>query len=366
VRPARVTPVATRYANAVHSYHAIPAWSPDGGRLLYLGIDDPTQPGEVVVRELDTGRERVVGSTGNYNFHTAAWQMWALGGKAVLFGRGNEEGEEFLMLAPADGSGPARELRGLAGCNVRRMCRDGRRGTGHGPTPRGAAIQMFDLRSESGETLVTLDEALALYPEEFRDPAAGYGISHAVANDQETRLFFKVTKYLPGREISYPDWGAFYVKDLPGGELRCLGYRISGHPIWLPDGRHILNIKNPLDGSDNRWVVRVDSVTGRDERLFAQPTEGPGHPALSPDGRWLLLDGFTADGQTCPIYLFDMQTGLCREIARLRHLFRGKPYGAPTRGQPHPTWSPDGRKALVNCNDGGARMGLYILEDFLP
>lgn len=369
IRKCRITPVRSRYKHVVHSYHAVPAWNPDGTLLLYLGVDEPGRAADVVVQELRTGRETVLGSTTDYNFHCAAWQQWVLGGKAVVYGRGTEEGHDLLYLAHLDRPGAARALRNFPDCNLRNICTNDRYGTGNGPSPRGEAIQRFDFLEEKSEVIVTMEEALKLYPREYYEKPEGglsYVFSHAVTNHDDTRMFFKIGKQHPTREYGYPDWGAFYAMDLPAGELRCLGNRISGHPIWMPDGRHILNVKNPLDGSDNRWIVLWDSVTGADERIVDQVVEGPFHPALSPNQRYVVMDSFTRDGLCSPIYVLDLQSGEVREIARLKHVFRGTPYSAITRGQPHPSWSPDGRQVLVNCNETGERMGMYVLDDFLP
>jgi hypothetical protein len=63
----------------------------------------------------------------------------------------------------------------------------------------------------------------------------------------------------------------------------------------------------------------------------------------------------------------DLTTGAAVETVRLPHRFTGgKDMSAMTRGQPHPAWSPCGRRLAVNCNHGGERMGLLLLTDFLP
>ena len=190
-------------------------------------------------------------------------------------------------------------------------------------------------------------------------------------------MFFKFQRRFPdGRN----QFGAFFVRDMASGALRCFGRTISGHPCWMHDGRAILNVMppegwiytrggkgfDPVDGSRNRWLVVVDAETGAYERLVDLPIEGPGHPIVSPDGRWIVTDAFRQSGRSTPIYVIEIRTGIAREIIRLDHHFSGASPTALTRGQPHPAWSPDGREVYVNCNHGGRAMEPLILYDFLP
>src|SRR5690606_12621748 len=109
-----------------------------------------------------------------------------------------------------------------------------------------------------------------------------YEFSHPVANPQLTCLFFKLMR----RRAQGTRFAALFTLDLTTGALTCLGDRISGHPVWMPDGQHILNVMSPRDGSDNRWLVYQHAGTGEVTRVVDLPMEGPGHPTLTPDGRY--------------------------------------------------------------------------------
>jgi hypothetical protein len=365
LRRSSITPVETRFRHTVHTYHGVNPWNRQGTRLLYLGFD-ALDRGCIVVQDLITQRETVLAETDFLDYHTAAKQRWILDDTAVVFATHGTGGEQCPAVVWLDRPGEIKLLSRLAGRGIRQICGDGRHAFGSAEEAghASAAIERIDLLTEESEMLLTTAEALAVLPEELRDTEASYFFNHSVFNDAESRLFFKLMQSTPRKGTQFC---AFYVMDVPSQEVRCFGNRVSGHPHWMPDGRHILNVKSPRDGSDNRWLVLVDSETGADERLIDLPIEGPGHPSPSPDGRWIVTDAFTRDGTQSPIYVIDRQTGAAREIARLPHHFQGgRPYdpSAITRGQPHPVWSPDGHGVLVNCNHGGERMRLLLLHDF--
>jgi hypothetical protein len=377
LRPARVVPVETSFMHAVHAYHGVCPWSRDESKLVYLGFDDPRGEASVVVREMATGRETTVATTRAFDFHTAAWQRWVLNDEAILFQTLGPDGELQAALVFPDGGDGIQPLRQIPHRIVRHVSADSIHAFVYG-TLRAEyrAIERLNLRTGELETIVTIEQALSAMPVGSYTPGARFFMNHPVTNADDTRLFFKLLQNT-GEEAS--DEIGFFTMDLISGTVRFLGDEISGHPFWLADGRRILNIQGTGEGLDYRWLVAMDSESGRIDRLFDQKIDGPGHPSLAPTGRWIVTDSFALDGlvrrsprtefaNESPIYLGDLSTGVLDRIARIDHRFRGgSPYRPEdvTRGQPHPTWSPGGTRIIANHNHGGTRMGIVILEDFL-
>jgi hypothetical protein len=338
----------------------VDAWDRAGKRLLYAGFDDGG-PASIVVRDMATATENVVATTSRFDFHTAASQRWALEDTAVVFKSALPDGTACPALVRLDEPGKVELLSSLALRSIRHVAQHGEIAIVSAP----AGTERINLRTGKADVVLTTEQALDVLPKELREDGVSYSFSHPVPNADLSRLFCKLMKTDAQGKTRFC---AFHVAEPATGIVRCFGNRISGHPVWMDDNRHILNVKSPRDGTDRRWLVKVDSTTGHDEPIVPEFIDGPGHPTQSPDGCWIATDEFTPDGEASPIRVFDLQTGEGRRIVHLDHRFRGGAEYDPsaiTRGQPHPVWSPCGKKLLVNCNHGGTRMGLLLLEEFL-
>ncbi|MFW6058998.1 MAG: TolB family protein [Phycisphaeraceae bacterium] len=365
VQPARLTSLPSQFKHCVHCYHTVDAWSRDGRFMLYAGFDTLEQS-SIVIRDTTTGEERTIAQTRVADFHTSSGQRWALDDRAVLFKWTDEDGVMYPALVHLDQPGDAQPLTHLPGRSVRHII-------DHGPiaiastnadAPASGRVERINLETGEAETLLEAEQALEVLPDELRHPDGTWFFNHPMPNADESMYFCKLMRRAEGQT----GFVAFYVFEPATGAVRCFGDRISGHPVWADDGQHIINIKSPRDGSDNRHLVLVNGKTGEDRRIVDLPIEGPGHPDQSPDGRFIVTDAFVPNGDQSPIYLIDLQRHQAFEIARVDHLFKGgRVYDAQriTRGQPHPVWSPCGTKILINHNHAGDHFGLVLLEDFL-
>lgn len=362
---AHVRPLATPYAHSLHSYQGLMPWNPAGNRLLYAGLDEAKQSTQIVIRDLSSGIDNVLGESPRCDYHTAAYQQWILDGDAVIY-RDVQGGIKGSTIAPAPGSTLSRSF--LPRLQIRAVSADTRRGYGYSLDDPITAMRVDFTTGEVIHYFRAAEISQHLPPDIKED--CEYSFSHFVPNADESLAFIKVSKPEPHRKRpgQMDDWGAFFVYDLHRHSFLCLGGRISGHPQWMPDGRRIVNIMQPLDGSDNRWLVTQNASTGEVRRLVDFPIEGPGHPVTSPDGRFLATDAYLAHRQICPVYLIDLGTGQMGEIARFSHSTKNTNTYQPGtiyRANLHPVWSPDSQQLLVNTNNGGTRLEMSILEDFL-
>lgn len=364
-QPTKATSLETPYQYALHSYQGLCPWNPSGTSLLYAGFADDSKAMQIVVRDLSTGNNTVVGEASPLDYHTAAYQQWILDGEGLVF-RNRDTAVNGSAVVPAPGKSLPRAF--YPGLQVRAVSADTRHGYGYSQETLASAMRVDFVTGEVRKYFTT-EEAATHLPSELKTDCA-YSFSHFVPNRDETKAFIKLSKPEPHRKIpgQMDDWGAFFAYDLHRHSFRCLGQRISGHPQWMPDGRRIVNIMQPQDGSDNRWIVTQDTDTGEVERLVDFPIEGAGHPVISPCGRYLATDAYPANRQVCPVYLIELATGRMSEIARFPHLTKiSSTYqpGVIHRANLHPVWSPDGTQLLINTNDLGTRLGMVLLEDFL-
>lgn len=363
--------LSSRFRHTVHAYYDKNPWNEAETRLLYVGFDTDGK-GHIVVRELSDGTEHSIATTNRTNYHDAAGQQWIFNDTAVVFhrdrgdGQANTSAHQVPCIAPVSGNGEVRELTELPGRLIRMVCADGEHALAFAmDSVPGPTIERINLRTQSSDVIITAAEAVQHLPDSLLKPGWQHHFSHPVFNHDESRLFFKLMHSPPDGGFTKTSFCAFFVMDLPEGHVRCLGNDISGHPSWLPDGDHILNMRHPRDGSDNRWLVSVDSRTGEYERVIDAPLEGPIHPSMSPNGRWIVTDSFTSDGKNCPIYLISTETGAVTELVRLPYEFKGgrREKSDIQRANPHPVWSHSGSQVLANWNNSGERMTLVALSD---
>jgi Tol biopolymer transport system component len=99
-----------------------------------------------------------------------------------------------------------------------------------------------------------------------------------------------------GRHVAFTWWRSeapekfgLRVMDVQGGEARALGEPSSWIHAegWTPDGRYLLANRGTEEGVD---AVRVSVEDGSTRVLRHFAGEGPGRMALSPDGRFVLVD----------------------------------------------------------------------------
>ena len=358
----RVVELDSIFRHNVHCYHGIDAWDRRGDRLLYLGFDR-NDTASLVIREGRKGVERVIGQTRCFDYHTAAWQQWALDDTAVLFLAGEVDGSNRWALAPVDGSGPAQPVPALDGRMVRQVVDHGHQVWTYSQREidQPQLIERVDLRTMQAETILTAEDAYQRLPKGYRFPGQ-YSFSHPVPNPSGTRAFFKLMITPDGRPTMH---SAFFMLNIETGEISYHSREMSGHPFWVDDQR-ILNIVHTGDNV-HRALILIDCDTGDVDKITDSVIEGPGHPSLSPDGRTYVTDSFANEMTESPIYLVDAETGVMREILRLNHRFTptdpkvGYDPKVVTRGQPHPVWSPDGKRLLMHSNRGGTKYSLLVV-----
>lgn len=362
---AQVRHLGTPYAHSLHSYQGLTPWNPAGDKLLFAGLDENRQSTDIVVRDLSSGKDTTVGESPRCDYHTAAYQQWILDGGAVIY-RDVQEGVKGSTITPVPGSTVSRSF--LPRLQIRAVSADTKHGYGYSLDEPITAMRVDFSTGEIKHYFQAAEIAQYLPPDIKED--CEYSFSHFVPNADESLAFIKVSKPEPHRKRpgQMDDWGAFFVYDLHRHSFLCLGDRISGHPQWMPDGCRIVNIMQPLDGSDNRWLVIQNAITGEVRRLVDFPIEGPGHPVASPDGRFLATDAYLAHRQICPVYIIDLATRQMGEIARFSHSTKNTDTYQPGtiyRANLHPVWSPDSRRLLVNTNNGGTNLEMLVLENFL-
>lgn len=221
-------------------------------------------------------------------------------------------------------------------------------------------LHRLDLETGRAELMLSVADLVRPLPAEAAR-AATYLFHVKIAPDGGRVFQVLRSRGLPDRPGS---WRSSIVTFAPGGgDLRlALPYRDwdrgGHHPSWLPDGQRILMNLAAEDGSGLRFTSFA--WDGSDRRELAGGRRGSGHPSIEPTGRLLVTDaylneGFAAPDGLAPLRGLSLLDGSERLLAALDC---GPPDLRARRIDPHPAWSRDGRRLVVNACLGGRRQVL--------
>ncbi len=223
-------------------------------------------------------------------------------------------------------------------------------------------LHRLDLETGRVEMLLSIAElARPLLAPAERRRAASYLFHVKIAPDGGRIFQVLRSRGLPDRPAA---WRSGIVTfDPVGGDLTAaLSYsdwdRGGHHPSWLPDSRHILMNLASDEGGELRFVAFGQDGGGR--RIVAAGRRGSGHPSIEPTGRLLVTDAYLNEGFAVPDGLAPLR-GLALHDGSERLLAAldcGPPDLRARRIDPHPAWSRDGRRLVVNACVGGRRQVL--------
>lgn len=127
------------------------------------------------------------------------------------------------------------------------------------------------------------------------------------------------------------------------------------HTVW-EDDRRLLSWCQ-WRGETGLW--RIDAMAQTAARLLPEVVTEDPHAAFSPDGRWLLGDGYPDAQQRRPLWICDVNRGVRYDLGTFASpapFHRGA-----IRCDLHPRWSPDGRRVHFDSVHEGVRR-IYALD----
>lgn len=345
----RVAPVsALPGRHTIHSYYVANPESPDGKRVLYFTSTHAAgYVGEVRMMERATGKETVLAdNVHTEDAHRVACQQWLSGGRRVAFhevvgkkwrvvvvdvstlqktvvaedrqvGFGRPEGDLLPMYGCHWNPGPYRDL----------YVWDARTGAVR------TALKISAVEEQHGEWLV----------KQFKGKPTS--IFFPVISPDLKRAFFKIAAGNGGddymaKEASSREGNVCF--DLETGRMKWFRQK-WGHPGWMPDSRHILEVNCTIfdtDGGPETLIPDLPRVRGS-------------HPSSSPDGRLHVTDGLSDNLGGKPgewgIVLGDMKGGKWVLLHSFVQSLGAKSW---RRNDPHPVFSADGHRIYFNVSDG--------------
>jgi len=218
-------------------------------------------------------------------------------------------------------------------------------------------LEMIDVRTGRVRTVLTVEAVLRAYPEpiqkHFQDRPVS--IFFPVLSPDRSRVFFKMAASLGGdaRSKKASQRELLICYDLQQSKFLFIQGK-WGHPAWHPDSRTILQMGKIL----------LDSTTGQAHTIPNMTfLRGAVHAAVSPDGSLMAADSLAekregGKGETYQIVVADLRGKDHVVLAELKDYRGAKSW---RKSDPHPIFSPDGRRVYFNAGEDGWTR-LYVAE----
>jgi hypothetical protein len=220
--------------------------------------------------------------------------------------------------------------------------------------PEDNGIWLVDLETGESKLVVTIKQ-VADIPQD--NPAAGkHWFNHLLFNPDGTRFIFLHRAYR--RPIKEGGWVTrMFTANPDGSDLRCLAdHTLVSHFIWR-NPREILAWSTEPEKEHHFHLY--DDQTGSVQAVGADVLTRDGHCTYSPDGQWILTDGYRDGKSMQPLMLYRPADG---------HLeILGKFYIPPerkdeTRCDLHPRWSRDGSFVCIDSTHLGGQRQMFLLD----
>lgn len=327
-------------------------------------VPGATDAAEVGLIDLGTGRFAPLARTCAWNLQQGSMASWVDDqGHELLAYNDWEDGRTVARLVEPRDGGRVRTLQRAIAC----VSEDGRAAwgrdyarswscravTGYAPldpprlVPRPAddGIWRLDLATGRADLILSVAAIAAAAPIPLPDDAPAW-FDHVHANPSGTRLLILF------RIRADKGWrSSLWTCDGDGRDLhQLIGYeaRVS-HFAWIDDQRLLLT----TDAAGPMGFVTMRDKEARPTPFMPGRLPADGHPAYSPDRRWLVTDAYpTADEPSSPLILVDVARERRIDIGRLAS---PRPYRGDIRCDLHPRWLPDGSGFTIDSIHAGDR-----------
>ncbi len=361
-------------------YYGISPWDPSGPRHLALETDfhdrRPTRGdcARVGLLTAATGEFEPYAITSAFNFQQGAMLHWITAGPVPEFTFNDWAGDRLVARAISPANGARRTLGGAIAAvaptaphaialNYARMfhCRPV---VGYAndlypreclvPQPRDDGLWHLDLATGACRLLLSIGDLLARHPCALA-PGALAWFNHVCFSPDGARLMFFCRLRHGGRRLD-----SLWLLEADGTNLREIipfGRKVS-HYVWL-DARRLLvstDVLGPM-----RFVT-WDLASGRFAPFGGNALPADGHPALSPDGQWLVCDTYPRGPERrAELLLYRLADGQCASVGGWVH---PEPFSGDIRCDLHPRWRPDSRAVTFDSVASGSRQIHEVLFSF--
>jgi hypothetical protein len=255
----------------------------------------------------------------------------------------------------------------------------------HHPAPDDDGLYRLDLRTGTRHLLVSIRQLVEHQPTPLASPTTVHHLNHPLFNRDGSRLCF-LQRFLRDDGIQH---SRLFTIGVDGSDLRLLFEGFVSHYDWLDDHtlvawagrRKLLDAgPRPLTRLARRALKPLYHALGKPRLLMSRvlkdsyllipdqhhPRTTPlalghltvdGHCSVSPDGTWLLTDGYPARGHQ-PLFLWNLRDSLGYRVGLYPCPAR---FDGPLRADLHPRFSRDARTVCIDSAMDGSR-AIYAVD----
>lgn len=218
-------------------------------------------------------------------------------------------------------------------------------------TPERDGVFLVDMESGEAKQIITYEQLGEMYNKDLSaDRKRKIVINHITFNQESERFLFLV-RCFPDEHGWLTGLGT---SDLNGNIYKLRSYTYASHYYWGKQGN--LMLYGDCGEGDGLYVMSDESqdYTIYDKKLFCQDI----HCSYSPDGEWIIGDGYQDAEMYRPVYLYNVRSGKGMIVARF---YSPRLAYDDIRCDLHSRWSPDGKHVSFDSIHEGMR-GVYMME----
>lgn len=386
-------------------FHDLCPWSPDNTHVLLLRVDPeirhmprPNDKAEVILWNPENNTVEVVGETTTWNFQQGARAMWLPGeGRRLLFNRkvddrpGSEifdldRGERRVLPHAVGSVAPNGEY-----AFAPNFARLGVLWQAYGysgflraadlhPCPDDDGLWRIEMAS-GARNLVFSMKTLAAVPGASVPEGAKLFVTHVSFNREGSCIVFMMRffsrdgalyslifsarpdgselRLLAQEKISHFDWIdedniVLWMRKSPAGLAAARKSGLLASPLFRPLVQLARRFRGRLKGKllNERYFI-VSTATGAKQPFMANVLLQDGHPMISPDRHWMIVDEYPDRDGTTPLMLVDMKSRSRVDLCTFQHDVGSA--DTDLKCDLHPRWNRTGTQVGVDATDDGRR-----------
>lgn len=216
--------------------------------------------------------------------------------------------------------------------------------------PEGDGVFLINMESGASKLILNYRQINDFLPQPW-SPEQKVVINHITFNQESSRFLFLVRVF----SDSMGEWKtAMGTSDLQGNVYPLRPYAYASHYHWGIGGR--LMIYGGWGKGDGLYVLQDE--TQKEERYDSPLFNKDIHCSYSPNGEWIIGDGYQDEDEYRPIYLFHIKSKKGMVVGRF---YSPYPRIMDIRCDLHCRWSPEGNAISFDSIHEGFR-GVYRME----